>query len=83
MTVFMTKWWIAMWDWIDSRYIVRRALLAATFFLASDSYVWAKHFADTTDKTGAEVGLIVAAVTGPVSLLLGQIAKLYNDGKGT
>ena len=71
------------WDWVDQRYIVRRLLLGVTTWLAIDSYFWAARFAETTSKTGAEVGLIVAAVTGPVSLLLAQVAKLYGDGRAT
>lgn len=71
------------WDWVDSRYIVRRALLAFTTALCGHAYFWAVTFAETTTKSGAEVGLIVAAVTGPVSLLMAQVAKLYNDGRAT
>ena len=72
-----------LWDWVDQRYIVRRILLLATFWLCAHSYFWAIAFASATTKTGAEVGLIIAAVTAPISLLMGQIAKLYNDGRGT
>ena len=72
-----------IWDWIDSRFIVRRSLLLATFWLTAHAYFWAVEFASATEKTGAEVGLIIAAVTAPISLLMGQIAKLYNDGRGT
>lgn len=71
------------WDWVDGRYVVRRLLLGVTTWLAIDSYFWAARFAETTTKPGAEVGLIVAAVTGPVSLLLAQVAKLYGDGRAT
>jgi len=71
------------WDWVDSRYIVRRALLLATFLLCAHAYFWAIEFAIETTKSGAEVGLIIAAVTAPISLLMGQIAKLYNDGRGS
>lgn len=71
------------WDWVDERYIVRRILLGVTTWLAIDSYFWAAHFAEATTKTGAEVGLIIAAVTGPVSLLLAQVAKLYGDGRAS
>lgn len=71
------------WDWVDERYIVRRMLLGVTTWLAVDSYFWAAKFAETTGKTGAEAGLIVAAVTTPVSLLLGLIAKIYADGRAS
>ena len=71
----------AFWDFIDERYIVRRFLLMIVFSLTVHSYFWATNFASTTEKTGAEVGLIIAAVTAPISLLMGHIAALYNDGK--
>lgn len=71
------------WDWVDSRYIVRRVLLAFTAVLCGHAYFWAVKFAEETTKSGAEVGLIVAAVTGPVSLLMAQVAKLYGDGRAS
>ena len=72
-----------LWDWVDARYIVRRSLLGVTFALTAHSYFWALHFADTTEKSGAELALVIAAVTAPISMLMAQIAKLYNDGRGT
>lgn len=71
------------WDWVDTRYIVRRVLLGFTAALCGHAYFWAVTFAESTSKSGAEVGLIVAAVTGPVSLLMAQVAKLYNNGRGS
>lgn len=69
------------WDWIDERHIVRRIVLAVTVYMTYASFVWAANFADTTDKTGAEVGLIIAAVTGPVSLLQGFVLKVYSESR--
>lgn len=79
MTTYLSK---RFWDWVDSRFIIRRLLLVFTAVLCAHAYFWAIQFANATTKSGAEVGLIVAAVTGPVSLLLAQVAKLYNDGRG-
>jgi hypothetical protein len=73
----------AFWDWVDNRYIIRRALLVATFALTVHAYFWAIRFAETTDKDGGELGLVIAAVTAPISLLMGTIAKIYSDGRGT
>jgi hypothetical protein len=39
------------------------------------------HFATETAKSGAEVGLIIAAVTGPVAALQGFILKVYSDAR--
>ena len=71
------------WDWIDTRYIVRRSLLLTTAILCGHAYFWALEFATSTERTGVDIGLIVVAVTGPVTILMGQIAKLYNDGRGS
>lgn len=73
----------AFWDWVDNRYIIRRLLLVATFALTTHSYFWAIRFAEETTKSGAELGLVIAAVTAPISLLMGTIAKIYADGRGT
>lgn len=78
----MTILYKRFWDWVDSRYIVRRLLLVFTSALCAHAYFWAVRFAETTSKSGAELGLVIVAVTGPVSLLMSQIAKLYNDGRG-
>jgi hypothetical protein len=72
-----------IWDWVDKRFVVRRSLLGVTFALTAHSYLWAIRFAETTDKSGAELALVIGAVTAPISLLMAQVAKLYNDGRGT
>lgn len=69
------------WDWVDQRQIVRRTVLAITVYMTYEAFTWAAHFAEVTDKTGAEVGLIIAAVTGPISLLQGFVVKIYTEGR--
>lgn len=69
------------WDFIDSRAIVRRIVLSSTVWMTWLSFEWAMQFATETTKSGAEVGLIIAAVTGPVSLLQGFVLKVYSDGR--
>lgn len=68
-----------LWDWIDHRYIVRRATLFATVWMTWRSFAWAAAFAEATDKTGIEVGAIIAAVTAPVAALQGYVFKLYAE----
>lgn len=69
----------AFLDFIDNRVVVRRIVLFATLYMTWDAYRWAAIFATTTDKTGAEVGLIIAAVTAPISVLQGFIFKAYSE----
>lgn len=73
----------AMMDFIDARQIIRRSVLALTVLMTWDAYQWAARFAEHTDKTGAEVGLIIAAVTGPISVLQGFVVKVYAEGRAT
>ena len=69
------------WDFIDNRSIVRRSVLFITVYMSWLSFEWAMHFATETAKSGAEVGLIIAAVTGPVAALQGFILKVYSDAR--
>jgi len=69
------------WDFIDSRAIVRRLVLFITVYMSWLSFDWAIQFATETPKSGAEVGLIIAAVTGPVAALQGFILKVYSDAR--
>lgn len=69
------------WDFIDKRSIIRRGTLVATIWLSWLSFEWAMVFATETAKSGAEVGLIIAAVTGPIAALQGFVLKVYADGR--
>jgi hypothetical protein len=69
------------WDWVDERHVVRRAVLGVTVYMSYISFTWAAHFAETTNKGGAEVGLIIGAVTGPVAALQAFILKVYSESR--
>lgn len=73
----------ALFDFIDRRQIVRRTAFFVLLYMTWESFQWAMHFAETTDKAGAEVGLIVAAVTGPVALLQRSVIDLYNQSRNS
>jgi hypothetical protein len=66
---------------MDRNQISRRAALYISLWITVDSYVWAKHFAESTTKSGTEVPLIIAAVLAAVSGLQGWVFKLYLDRK--
>jgi hypothetical protein len=74
-------WFTDFWDWIDRRLIIRRFLTIGTFWLTVESFLWAARFAETTTKTGSDVGLIIGAVTAPISGLMGYLFKSYSDGR--
>lgn len=75
------KYLTEFWDFVDTRLIVRRISLFVTVYMSYESFLWAAQFATTTDKSGAEVGLIIAAVTGPVAALQGFVLKVYSEGR--
>ena len=75
--------WNALWDWVDDRFIIRRAGFAVMFWMTWEAYVWAAEFASTTERTGIETAAIIAAVTAPISALLGHAMTAYNAGRKT
>ncbi len=81
MTERLLYWGHGFWNWLDSRMIVRRILLIATAVLVWDSYAWCKHFAETTTRDGLQIAAIIAAVTGPVTVLLKFVLDNYSEAK--
>lgn len=81
----------ASWDLIDAlifRFfrladrtrLTRRIVLCLTIWLTIDSFFWAKHFIQALPTTsGAELGLIVSAVTLPVTALQAFAFKWYME----
>lgn len=69
--------------WADQRNFVsvRSFVLYVTVWMTWLAFDWAAIFATTTDKTGADVALIIAAVTAPISLLQGFVFKTYTESK--
>jgi len=64
---------------IDKYYVVRRLLLVLVSYMCFDAYQWAKNLVMIKQTPGAELGLIIAAVTFPISLLLKELVAMYND----
>lgn len=53
------------WDWFDERDIDKHVLSAAVMFSTFKLTFWAVTFATVSTKTGAEIGMIIAAVLVP------------------
>jgi hypothetical protein len=68
-------------DFIDNRHIIRRLLLILVAYMSFDAYQWAKELVMVKDTPGAELGLIIAAVTIPISFLLKELVSLYNQSR--
>src|SRR3974390_166564 len=77
------------WRWIDATVggifyfadrirLTRRIVLGVAVFLTLNSYYWARHFAELhPNMDGTNLGLILGAVLGPVSLFTGYAYKTY------
>ena len=71
-----------LWDWVDRRQIVRRVMVLGTFVVNAHFVLWAMQFAETTDRSGADIAAIVAAIGVPVAALAGVMFRQY-DGQRT
>lgn len=69
--------------WFDRRNFasVRALTLYCALYMTWEAYLWAAGFAYATDKPGVEVAAIIAAVTAPVSALMGYVFKWYVESK--
>jgi hypothetical protein len=81
MADLLNNWFTRWWDFIDSRQIVRRIAFFVLLAMTWNSFTWAMEFVSTTTKSGAEVGLMVAAVTVPIGYLQKAIVELYNEAR--
>ena len=81
MSEGVCKWWLHTWNFIDNRMVVRRLLLVGTAWLVADSYLWCKSFADQSQRDGLQIAAIIAAVTGPVTLLLKFVLDNYGEAR--
>jgi hypothetical protein len=69
------------WDWVDNRSIIRRLSFGVTVWMTYQSFTWATEFATTTTKDGAEVGIIIAAVTAPIAALQAFVTSTYSSSR--
>lgn len=66
---------------INEQKLIRRVAFVWMLALTTHIVLWSIDFVTNTTKTGAEVGLMVAAITGPWSLLQGYVFKMYNESR--
>lgn len=57
--------------------VMRPFTLGLTLYLTYNAYHWASGFAEISDRSGAEIALIIAAVIAPISTLQGYVFKQY------
>lgn len=69
--------------WINEKNFVsvHSVTLYITLWMTFHAYEWAAVFATTTTKEGAEVALIIGAVTAPISLLQKAVFDIYSASR--
>lgn len=65
----------------DRYHLTRRMALYVSLWITVDSYVWAKHYAETTATDSLQVPAIIGAVLAAVTALQGWVFKLYIEGR--
>ena len=65
------------WDWIDNRAIVHRLVLGITVYMTVHCYLWGIEFAKNSNRSGADISLIIIAVSGPITALQGFAFTTY------
>ena len=68
-------------DFIDRRRIVRRVMVLTVLWMLVDCYLWAKGFAGRPGMTGAELALVIGAITVPVTALQGFLFRAYDHSR--
>lgn len=75
--------WVALrltdlWDWIDNRDLDKHAVSITILIGTANVTSWAFQFAEThMDKSGAELALVIAAVTAPYMALQAAAISFY------
>lgn len=85
MTGAMNNALTRLWDWIDTRGVIRRLVLAVTIWATIDTTRWAATFANRAlelDRVTTQAVAMVGAVTALVAALGGYVFKLYLDSRG-
>lgn len=73
----MERWFEALFDFLDRRYITRRVMALGTFAIVVKVILWSLDYATVSPRTGAEIGLILAAITVPLNGLMGYMFGQY------
>lgn len=86
MTDVLNNWFTKLWDFVDQRGIIRRAVLGVSMWLLYVQGIWANEFALKALALGkADIGVagIMSAITAPATLLVGYTFKNYLDSRGS
>ncbi len=71
----------SFWDFVDTRGVVRRIVLACAIWMTWKVSEWGMAFADATNLSGVDAAAVVAAVTAPITLFAGAAFKNYIESR--
>lgn len=85
MTEILNNWLTRLWDWIDTRGVIRRTVLAVTIWMTF--WVTANMVTLAFDALrGRQIDMalvaLVTALTAPIMAMGGYVFKLYLDSRG-
>lgn len=66
---------------LDKGQIARTVMLYGTLYMTFDSYRWCIRFAETSQRPGTDIAMIIAAVLSAISVLQGYVFKAYLDAR--
>ena len=81
MTKTLNNGLTQFWDWIDTRGVVRRIVLAVAIYMTWGVSAWAMAYVEGSARPGADLALIIGAVTAPVTVFGGYVFKAYIDSR--
>ncbi len=81
MTERIVAFFAPLWDWIDSRGIVRRIVLGIAMWMTWRVSVWGMAYANSSTLPGVEQAAVIAAVTAPITRFAGAVFKAYLDAR--
>lgn len=73
-------------DFLDQRAVFRRAAFIVIMLMTWRITDWATAFAQSwlgSGKSGADVGIVIGAVTAPFATLQAVALKVYSDSRGS
>lgn len=84
MTEILNNSLTRLWDWVDTRGVIRRATLGVVIWMnywaGEHAYTYAEN-ALKMSKADAGIGAVIAAFTAPAALLAGYVFKSYAESR--
>jgi len=86
MTALLNNSMTKFWDWIDTRGVIRRAVLFIAIYMLCVQAEWARDYAFAAlaaGKTDTGVTAIIVALSAPATMLVGYVFKNYLESRTT